>query len=207
MLAVTLLGSRAVAVTRRRWIAVLLLFASPGLTPREAHGQAAPTARVLRRVAEAVDGHRSGKNVWVVVGQLDTAGVIGVYEIRDTALAALRANQSRRPLLLGPYATLTDGSATSRAFLIGCVHDPRSAMGPPRQYCPGQVLPLADIDSLTLTIHKRDGTTLALPVPLSVDAMFFSLSSIDKFVLPYYTQVLGAEQSALIRRRIVSGIH
>ncbi|MEP7347264.1 MAG: hypothetical protein ABI877_18480, partial [Gemmatimonadaceae bacterium] len=38
---------------------------------------------------------------------------------------------------------------------------------------------------------RLDGTRDSIPLPPNADAVFLSLSSIDKFVIPYYTRILG----------------
>jgi hypothetical protein len=245
MYAVTLPGSREAAISRRTSVVALLFLASLALTPHDARGQTRlPTAQVLRRVAEAVDGHRSGRDVWVVASQLDSVNIIGVFESPDSADAAVRrTNPSLLPLRMGPFKTVRDGRF-ELGFLVGCHHDGISAMSPrrfgiagidpgfglpgtdpgtgvrpsssaardtvpavpPGKYCPLPVIPRGDIARVTITILKRDGTTVTENLPLTADAVFFSLSAIDKFAMPYYARVLGAEPAAALRREIVRGI-
>lgn len=209
MLAVTLPGSRVLGVARRAplaglsLVAGLALVSAPILSAQPARSAPPPpSARTLLRVAEAVDGHRSGATVWVVVSDADSIGVIGVFPSLDTAQAVL-SRTGDRVRIMGPFATTRD-PGPRQVMLIGCVHDPRSAMGP-RRYCP-DVIPLADVSDLALTVSLRNGTVRTVPIPVTSDAMFFSLSAIDKFVLPYYTRVLGAAASAQMRQSIVSNM-
>jgi len=40
-----------------------------------------------------------------------------------------------------------------------------------------------------------------------VDALFFTLSAIDKFVIPYYQRLLGAASADSLRRGFVQGFY
>lgn len=213
MYVVALSGSRVAGVVGRRLL-VAALVAAGLLRPLVAHdtllaqprrtaSAPMPTARLLLRVAEAVDGHRTGAPVWVVASEVDTLDVLGVFENRDSAQAAVTRSAALRPIIFGPYATTPD-SRMGPVFLLQCHHDGKSAMIP--LYCPPTFMPFRDIERVTITIRLRDGTDRTVPVPRSVDAVFFSVSALDKFVFPYYTRLLGAEQAAGMRRNLVGRI-
>jgi hypothetical protein len=172
------------------------LNAQPG-TVGSAQG-AVPTAGLLRRVAEAVAGHRSLAPVWVVGSEVDTIDIIGVFESRAAAEVVMRRSSSLRPLLMGPYTKSRDEARLGSVFLPDCQHDGISLWGPRR--CPPPFIPFRDIDNVSLTVRLRDGTVRTIPVPTSVDAVFFSISALDKFVIPYYARRKSFHKPGCVRR-------
>jgi hypothetical protein len=75
-------------------------------------------------------------------------------------------------------------------------------------YCPERpILPFADVDSVQLAVFIRNAAVPRMvSVPKGADAMFFTLSAIDKFVIPYYTSVFGLAETARMRQRLVNGL-
>ena len=156
----------------------------------------APGVVLLRQVAEAVDGTRVGGLVWVVVQHVPPQQVVGVVHT-DSAARVLLQRAPRSYSVLGPYRApaLDDG------FIVGCQHIIGSAMV---GYCPAPIR-WAAIDSLSLRIRMRDGSVRITPIPLNVDAVFLRWSAIDKFVVPYYTRILGVDSAAAMRRAMETG--
>jgi hypothetical protein len=162
----------------------------------------APTAALLKRLAEAVDGHRTGARVYLVAELRPPHTVLGIYETEAAARGRVQGDSTTLGAF-GPYQTERDPGALLGWF-SKCVHL-QSAMH--ENYCPGApVLPLAEVDSVTLTVRLRNGTTRSIPVPRGADAIFFTLSAVDKFAIPYYTRVSGLEEAALLRRRLVNAL-
>jgi hypothetical protein len=40
----------------------------------------------------------------------------------------------------------------------------------------------------------------------TTDALFWSMSAVDKFVLPYYQRTLGVERAAEMRKKLMASI-
>ncbi len=129
--------------------------------------QPAIAAPLLRRLAEAADAYRTGRPVYVVAANTPPYDVVGTFEDTTAAkAAAARAGTAYR--VYGPYVT------------------------PPDRYrgAPAQVL------GITVRI-RRDKDTVTVSVdPRKYDAMFWTATSLDKFVIPYYAHVYGAEAAA-----------
>lgn len=183
---------------------MLIAFLSFYSLPVDAQDTArAPSQTLLRRLAEAVDGHRTGENVWVVARYDSLNKVVGVFPSENQARAA--AGRSDRNVgIFGPYRS----EITERlSFPMpdpnpepGCWHNGLSDwIG----ICPESLIRLADVESMTLSIRLRDGTTRTQTLPGTADAIFLSMAAIDKFVIPYYHGVLGVEAAAAMRRNLV----
>ncbi len=179
------------------------------LPPSTAEGL--PTAVALRRIAEAVDGHRTGKRVWVVLQLRDALGATAVVESRESADSVVRAAREPGLAVYGPFATVVDvpGQPSSSIVLPslaldpgGCVHR-HSAMHR-GSICPPE-LP-KDLVKLTVTLERTGGRRQTFTLPTDADALFFGMSAIDKFVIPYYTHVLGVQGAAAMRQSILSGV-
>lgn len=165
-------------------------------------GVRSPSAALLKRLAEAVDGHRTGARVYLVADLRPPHEVRGIYETESDALARAQADSANLGFF-GPFQTERDPGAFLGWF-SKCVHL-QSAMH--QYYCPGApVLPLADVDSVIITVRMRDSTTRTIPVPRGADAIFFTLSAVDKFAIPYYTRVAGLEEAATLRRRLINAL-
>lgn len=173
-----------------------------GVGPRRASAQPAspPTAVLLKRIAEAVDGHRTGALVFVVAALEFPHDVAATLEDSTEANRLVAARPGTRRF--GPYQTEKD-PGLQLSFISKCVHL-ESAMH--ETYCPERpILPFTDVDSVQLAIFVRNaGAPRMVSVPKGADAMFFTLSAIDKFVIPYYTSVLGLVETARMRQRLVN---
>jgi hypothetical protein len=183
-----------------------VLFVAALLVARPAHAQPPqdttriPSPVLLKRVAEAVDGHRTGRSVYVVASYRPPHNVLGVFERRADAEAQARAAGPSVDVF-GPYRSPRDPGAFG-AWLPGCFHNGRSVWDPAS--CPDRpVLSFNEVDSITITVRLTNGDTRTFPLPKGTDAAFFTLSAIDKFVIPYYTQLLGVDSAAAMRQGIV----
>src|SRR6266567_2095520 len=170
---------------------------APTPTPAVKPGDStrAMSASLLRRLAEAVDGYRSGDTLFVVAAWRFPHDVAGVFANRRQALEIAR----RRGVdygVFGPYFAPPDSGnemmVYSLQFCPG-LHDPDSWC-PDTTFALSQTVPYANIKDITITIHAKEGASVErVLAPGQVDAVFFTLSAIDKFVMPYYTRVYGAQ--------------
>lgn len=180
----------------------------PTPTPAGGDSTRAMPASLLRRLAEAVDGYRSGEALYVVAAWHFPHEVAGVFPSRALAMEAVR----RRGLdyaAFGPYFAPPDSGNEMMVYslrLCPGLHEPDS-------YCPdttlslSQAVPYAAIKDITITIHSKDGTAVqSVLAPGEADAVFFTLSAIDKFVMPYYTRIYGAQFAADMRAGYVRNL-
>ena len=163
---------------------------------------ASATPLVLRRLAEVLDGHRTGGTVWIALGRAAPHPALGVFATRAAALQALRDSVGRFTLH-GPLAATRDPIASDgRQLVLKCQHY-QSAMH--AEICPpGPQIDFGSVERMELTIRTRDGRTHILPLDPRADAIFLTLSAVEKFAMPYYAGVLGVESAAALRQRIIT---
>lgn len=177
-------------------------------TPVRAQGTAdttspPPSASLLRRLAEAVDGQRTGRPVWVVIQRAFPHRVEGVYA--DAVPARAVAGRLAGYSVLGPFVTPVDSGTQTVMYTV----DPCPGKHDSVSHCPDttrsngtalQAMPAQSVDSLVVTIYGKDSRIHRTYAPTEVDALFFTLSAIDKFVMPYYTRLYGPDVAAEMRR-------
>lgn len=155
------------------------------------------TAALLKRVGYAVDGYRTGRPVWVVV---QNSAPYEILTVTSSCRDALRLAQgSAERLFLGPYVAPSDsdhipillGGTCKRMDTSPCsITD--SLFIPPQ--------PVDSIARVTLTFRLKNGRVLtAVYRPDSVEAIFLTLSAVDKLLIPYYTSVYGINAAQGIR--------
>jgi hypothetical protein len=128
------------------------------------------SATLLRALAEAADGYRTGQPVWVVASHAGPPYVVGVYPTRDSAARVARESAGRD--VFGPYVTAADQTRPDSPTLVGAV----------------------------LTFRMPDGRQVPVNIDLKrVDALFLSMSAVDKFVVPYYTRLYGPGYASRVR--------
>ena len=152
------------------------------------------SATLLKRIAEAVDGTRTGEDVYVVASDVFPHDVAGVYPTSDAATAATKKGHR----VHGPYTTTRDTGAAV-AFAPFC-HDPHSNSCPLQR--PEPAWKLDDVADITVTATHRDGKKWSAsfsPAKEKVDALSFTLAAADKFFIPYLVRVAGASHAAQIR--------
>lgn len=159
-----------------------------------------PSPVLLKRLAEAVDGNRTGTAVYVVASYDSLSPVRGVFSTRKEAdILANRLGSSYD--VFGPF--MAPREMRSTWFMI-CKHDRVGSWMD--DICPPPQFPVDSLADLTLTARLKDGTTRVIPLGPGVDAVFMSLPAIDKFAIPYYARTLGVDSAAAMRRRIAGGI-
>jgi hypothetical protein len=180
---------------------------------------------MLHRLAEVLDGNRSGRPVLVVMSFTFPYDVAGVFD----AARAQEARQLAQSMggdfsVVGPNPTVAD---PLRNLFLVCPHDgffsvawPRGVFptAAPRAMCrPDRIgpdssrvappsLPADSIASIQITVIKRGGQRVTYQVPPSTDAIFFRLAALDKFAFPYYAKVLGLDSTAAMRASFVRNL-
>jgi hypothetical protein len=165
------------------------------------------SAGMLRRLAEAADGYRTGRTVWVVISRLRPFPVAGVFYDSLTA-ARIARDSGPASWVSTPVQTPPDFPGREQAFLlikhcpptyIPCMPNPDLLRLLPRT--------IAEMDSMTLTFYPHSGPPLHDSFRASdVDAVFFSVAALDKFVIRYYSDISGPDVAAELRRSIIGGI-
>ncbi len=153
------------------------------------------TAALLRRLAEAADGYRTGEPIYVVACHDDPRHDLRVFEREADALEHL-ARAGGRFGMFGPFATPVDGSATG-----GRAREAAASLDAPDGSAPaGEVV--------EVTVSLRDPAGAERMIRLDArehDALFWSMSAIDKFAVPYYAHTDDAELAVEMRRRAMEG--
>lgn len=129
------------------------------------------SASLLKRLAEAADGFRDGREIWCVAAtKFPHELEVFFSEVEADALCKVR---TKTHSVFGPFKT---GSETARL-----------AVRP-------------EIIEISVTI-KEGGKTKQVKVdPKEVDCLFWSESAVDKFVIPYYARLYGVEHAAKMRK-------
>ncbi len=165
--------------------ALITLGSTATLACQETKGRS-PDAVMLKRIAEAVDGDRSGALVYVVAGFDPANPVVGVFPDPKSA-AAQAAKAGNGAMVFGPYQAALDSTL---AQTMTCVHLKTSVMNF-RCVPPGRTTQFTDIAGLTLMITRTDGGRDSVPLPQNTDAIFIGAPALDKFVVPYYVRLVG----------------
>ena len=177
---------------------------------------------LLKRLAEAVDGHQGAGEVFAVASYDSLSPVIAVFRTRREA-DSVRVLLGPSYGLFGPLIARNRdplGILNLNPVMAGCVHDHwSSAMDRYRlvtsgraqrltqdRICPQWVHRYEDVQSISMTFHLRNGRDSTIILDPSVDAIFLSLPAIDKFVLPYYERIVGMDAAATMRRDIVDRV-
>ncbi len=159
------------------------------------------SAALLRRLAAAADGYRTGLPVWVVVSTYEPYQVEGVYT--TLAEARLRVPRIRGGQVFGPYVTPLD-EGRAMIFVPMWHVDPTIYMleSSPTWVLPPTPWPMERVDSVVITAYNH-GETWRGFTHGNVDAVFFTLSAYDKFVSPYYSALSGLDVATQMRQSIV----
>ena len=205
------------ATARRSPLPLLLLgllALAPARTTAAQDSSLAPpaSASLLRRVAEAIDAQRDNRPVWVVIQSAFPHTLLGVYH---SALQARQARGTRAGYaLMGPFVTPPDsGTQTLMLAILPCPgrHDsysncPDTTRNTNSASAAGAIA-VDDADSIVVTIYGKRGFVLHRAfAPDELDAMFLTLSAIDKFAIPYYTRLYGPAIAARMREQYLDQI-
>jgi len=161
------------------------------------------TATLLKRLGEAVDGYRTARQFWVAASYTFPHTVLGVFVDSRSARAAVE-EAGLCFNAFGPYVGWPD-STMDRPMLLagGTNHRPDSRYD--SLFTSKDLVPQEMVDEIQVITLTRDGRTLRTiyrgrDVP---DALFFSLSAIDKFLIPYYGRLYGVDFARDIRANYV----
>lgn len=151
------------------------------------------TPTLLRRVAAAVDGHRTGRSVYVVASRMFPHEVRGVFDGVDQA----RAERSRAGPsfgVFGPYTAPTDYDPPLQPPTCRKQIDSSCPLDPLRPR------PYAEPSTAMLIVQMKNGTAdTTIFDPAKVEALLFNMSAIDKLLIPYYVRIYGVEYAAELR--------
>lgn len=186
-------------------VALILLAATlptAALAAQGGKGNPVPDVTLLRRIAEAVEGDRSGGQVYVV------ASLDGLHPVAGTFPDPKSAEQAAFDLgggfqVFGPYQAPPEPPP---GLTVGCVHNSRNSMMHIRTLCvpPRRPVEFEDVARITLLLERVDGRIDTLPLPKGGDAIFLTLTAFDKFALPYYERTLGLAGATEMRQGFVT---
>ena len=182
----------------------------------------------LKSITEALDGYRTGETVFVILlAESEPQCDARIYDGKDrpgaVSLAAeLTEKRGKQYIVEGPYQTekdlVTDEPDARNYALI--VH---GELSPPKALPTGYYGKFRDLADVYVQFKKGDGTLHPL-TPLSLrpdeskevapsptrpwtDAVFFSFAAVDKFLIPYYARLYGADYAAKIRSDLAKDAH
>lgn len=188
-----------------RCLCWLTSLAALALLPSRVRGQEVLPATLLRRVGSAVEGYRIGRPVWVVVSRQFPHNVAGVYMSNEEAQQALRL-AGLTYVEMGPYAAATDStSAASSTMLYGlvCIKQLDTSCLSDSTH----VTTMDSVRSVTISIQTTSGSVISRTLPPErVEAVYFTMSALDKQVITYYTQVYGIRYAASFREEVLRNL-
>lgn len=191
--------------------AVLLACATLPAQEPSSESEPLPTT-VLKRMAEAADGHRTGEMRYFVYSHEFPHDVEGVFESEEEALAAM--NELGPDFGMLPILTDRDiprhvDPAYERPPLLilgfDCPwHEPSSLCRQTDYPEAETTIPFDAIDSTRVQVfHGGDVFREMVFGPGELDALFLSLSALEKFYIPYLARVYGVEFAAEYRREFL----
>jgi hypothetical protein len=163
---------------------------------REVQTDVMPTT-LGKVLSQAADGYRTGEPLWIVAQSEPDYDVTGVFDDYEQAVEA----QGVEPGLevFGPYVTDMDFGRPPMFF--GACHRP-----PTRYYLcldSESLIPMSEIEAISVTVQAVDRAPIEWTLtPEDADAIFFNLSAVDKFLLPYYTTLFGVGYAERVRQEL-----
>jgi hypothetical protein len=126
---------------------------------------------LLRRLAEALDGVRTGGTVFL--------------------LAAARSPHH----VHGAFGSVAEAQAEARKLA-----EPHDVHGPYESRPAEAIAATGAVERVVATVRMPDGTTADYRIsPKEFDSLFWSLSALDKFAIPYYTAMYGVAEAIRLR--------
>jgi hypothetical protein len=93
----------------------------------------------------------------------------------------------------GPFQAQLDGSSPALMYGVVCKRPDTSS-------CPNNPLdsilpvPIDSIEMIRITFEKIDGRSTSTAFrPQGAEAVFFTMSAVDKLLIPYYTLIYGVD--------------
>ncbi len=164
-----------------------------------------PGPTLLKRIAEAVDGDRTGQLLYVVARYDSLSPVRGVLQDRGEATTLARRLGAAYDVF-GPFRS-PSGPLPVPDGVLPCPHDGIMSILFPSM-CPypvrGGRFTQRDIAGIEVSFRLRDGTTRTFPLSRNADAVFFTMPAIEKFAIPYYLKIVGAEAAATLQSQFAA---
>jgi len=132
------------------------------------------SATMLRVLAEGADVYRTGKPVFLVADYRYPHNVLRAFNSRSDALKA-KADSGGNYGVFGPYVAPRDPIAETAPKIV----------------------------AVKVTMQTQAGQKTYDVDPRQSDALFFSMSAVDKFVLPYYLKLLGPDYALRLRHKAI----
>ncbi len=174
--------------------------------PLRAAAQEVLPATLLRRLGSAVEGYRTGRPVWVVAALRFPHEIRGVYQsAAEASRVAMVAGAGYRPF--GPYISepdTTTAGASVEEFGIICVKQPdtRCLKDSTRTFTT-----VDNVSQVVITIAlKAEAVRSDTLRPDQVEAVFFTMSAVDKLLIPYYTTLYGSRYAARVREEYLTNL-
>lgn len=137
------------------------------------------SATLARRLAEAADGFRNVDQVFFIAQYEDPYTILDFLTLTSAEHYFNEHNfQTTEYGIFGPYRTLDEFNKSGQKQV-------------------------EDITSIDLKIHFKDGGHENATLQGSIDSIFFNLSSLDKFIFPYYCHVYGVDHAKKMRDTII----
>jgi hypothetical protein len=164
---------QAAAGYSSRTLLVSLLLITAAKSGLEGQDTTRVSATMLRVLAEAADGNRTGRPVFFVADYRFPHQVAGPFDSREEA-ERLRADSGSTFGVFGPYVTPPETAADTAPRVVG----------------------------IRITMMTRRGRQTIDLDPRKVDALFLSGSAGSKFVIPYYAGIYGPEYADRLQGRL-----
>jgi len=195
---------------RRMLLAVLVAVSLPAVA--QSQNPAKPDS-YLRLVAAAVSGYSAGGAVYVVICETGNKQykVIAVFGTAAEAQSSANASKTNQYACYveGPYYNSVgtpNADMTSMTYGGGCKKGPDSdciADSTKSAF----TAPIGAIESVTITYKLREGGRQVSETfdPKTVEAVFFTMSAVDRMLIPYFVRVYGLngalqKRTELLRR-------
>ncbi len=135
------------------------------------------SASLTRRLGEAADGYRNIPQVFFVAAFSPPYNVIP-FETLEAAIEYYdkKYHSPDRWAIYGPFEAKNE---------IPVKFD-KSA-----------------IETIEVIVKYNNGTNDSIELDDQTDAVFFNLSSLDKFLIPYYTRLYGVDRAKIIRDKLI----
>ena len=130
------------------------------------------SASLLKRLGEAADGYRDGREVWCVAATKFPHDLEVFFS--ESEANKYHSDHTRTHSVFGPFKTGSEVSASSE---------------------------VGEVVEITVTIKVAGKKKDVKIDPKKIDCLFWSESAIDKFVFPYYAQLFGVEHAAKMRKQ------
>lgn len=187
-------------------LVLFLMMLGFGVPPRLAAQDTPHSVGYLQQVAAAVEGYSGGGIVFIVMcGRRDPYQVRGAFPTKPLAQAAAAAvAPADGPCYVeGPYFSNVSFAGGVVTYGKGCNKqiDSSCPLADTSRAAAAAPVPITDVQSVTVMIRLKNGQTItdSFP-PTNGEAIFLSMSAVDKLLIPYLVRVYGVEYAATQRR-------